>query len=1164
MKKIFSSVLITFVLVSVFTQDSIAKGQIFEEVLPRVGQMYYIPGEFLVKFRPDVSEQTIDALNSIHGVSTVYKSPYAGFRKMRIPSGRTVAEMVEIYQANACVEYAEANYIAYALKAPNDELYPHQWHLYSSSYGGVKAESAWTVSTGAGVIVAVLDTGIAFENYSEKNPTGSKISYTKAPDLADTPFVPGYDFVNHDEHPNDDSVSGHGTHIAGIIAQNTHNGLGTAGVAFDAYLMPVKVLNRSGAGTYADIAEGIIWATDNGAHVINLGFGGTEPSLVLEEAVAYSYSCGVTLIAAAGNDGVAGVCYPAAYDDYVIAVGATRYDETLAYYSNHGVGLDLVAPGGDLNVDQNGDAYGDGVLQQTYKIAPDGTISWGFSFMEGTSMAAAHVSGIAALIIAKGNATSPAEVRRALESSAKDKAEVGWDERYGWGIVDAFAALQWTTSETEQKLADQSLDADFSGGPTTGLTGTTVQFSDQSSGDIISWSWDFGDGGGSSDQNPSHTYSSSGAYTVSLTVTDADSSDTETQENYISIYTPRRPIAGFTRQPANDEEPMTVQFVDNSSCGATLTTYVNGSPYTSSIDALPLGGITSWAWEFGDGVGSYENNPVHTYQNTGSYTVRLTVSGPGGSDTVIREGYIQFESPAPVANFTGVPRSGRSPLLVQFTGTSTGNITERLWEFGDGTTSTQRNPSHTYQNVGSYTVSLTVTGPSGSNTKTMVGYIQVTPSAPVANFTAIPRSGSSPLIVQFNDASGGDLNSWLWDFGDGTTSKEQNPSHTYQNIGSYTVSLTVMGPGGSNTKTVEDYIQVTPPPPVANFTAAPRSGRSPLIVQFTGTSTGNITSRLWSFGDGTTSAERNPAHTYQNVGSYTVSLTVTGPGGSNTKTVEGYIQVTPPPPVANFTATPRSGKSPLTVQFTGTSTGIITSRLWKFGEGTTSTVKSPAHTYLNPGSYTVSLTVVGPGGSSTKTMEGFIQVTHPAPVANFTAEPRSGDGPLTVQFNDTSIGNVSAWRWDFGDGTTSNEQNPAHTYTFKNTGDFTVSLTVTGLGGTDTETKTNFIHLNTPPIKVNVSLSKRLVFRRWFIVIANITVTQVDPAGTPVSGATVTGTWGGGFGGTASGVVNEKGEISLKTDWVAQRETVTFTIDKVIIGGKEISFTGKKSVSIRT
>jgi serine protease len=576
MKKIYSSVLAVLLLVSVFTKVRLVQGQIFEDGQPRVGQKY-VPGEFLVKFKSSASEQTIDAINSSHGVSTIYVSPYTGFRRLSTPEGKTVAEMVEIYQENSDVEYAEANYIAYAMKAPNDEFYPRQWNLHDSSNGGINVEAAWAVSTGSGVVVAILDTGIAYENYSGKKPGGSNMSYQQAPDLAETLFVSGFDFVNNDEHPNDDSVSAHGTHIAGTIAQSTHNGIGTAGVAFDAYLMPVKVLNNLGLGTYADIAEGVIWATDNGANVINLGFGGNEPSTVLERAIAYSYNRGVTLIAAAGNDGVGGVSYPAAYDDYVIAVGATRYDETLAYYSNFGLNLDLVAPGGDLNIDQNGDNFGDGILQQTYKADSFGTISWGYGFMEGTSMAAAHVSGVAALLIANGNTTSPAEVRQALESTAEDKDIAGWDIKYGWGIVDAFAALQWTASKPGPAPAPgpkppntgpQPLKADFTAEPTTAPDQTRIQFTNQSTGNITSWLWDFGDGATSIDPNPSHLYKDARTYTVSLTVTGPDGSDTETKNRFIKLFIPEIPNADFTREPISINLPLTVQFTDTSTCPA--------------------------------------------------------------------------------------------------------------------------------------------------------------------------------------------------------------------------------------------------------------------------------------------------------------------------------------------------------------------------------------------------------------------------------------------------------------------------------------------------------------------------------------------------------------------------------------------------------------------
>ncbi len=353
----------------------------------------------------------------------------------------------------------------------------------------------------------------------------------------------------------------------------------------------------------------------------------------------------------------------------------------------------------------------------------------------------------------------------------------------------------------------------------------------------------------------------------------------------------------------------------------------------------------------------------------------------------------------PTADFTGNPTSGSKPLTVQFTDASTGQITSRSWNFGDGQTSTATSPSHTYVNSGSYTVSLTVTGPGGSNTKTRPNYIRVTePPPPVANFSGSPTSGVKPLTVQFSDSSTGQIISRSWNFGDGQTSTVTNPSHTYVNSGSYTVSLTVTGPGGSNTKTQTNYITVTePPPPVADFTGSPVSGVKPLTVQFTDKSTGQITSRSWNFGDGQTSTATSPSHTYVNSGSYTVSLTVTGPGGSNTKTRTNYLTVSETP-IADFIGVPTAGPKPLTVQFTDKSAGQITSRSWNFGDGQTSTATNPSHTYLNDGAYTVSLTVSGPGGTHTKTRENYIAIRevlslHVSTTGN-DANPGTGNAPL--------------------------------------------------------------------------------------------------------------------------------------------------------------------------
>lgn len=349
------------------------------------------------------------------------------FRKQRLAKGDTVENAIKKYRERDDVEYAEPNYLARAFMIPNDPYYKYQWHLKA-----IGLESAWNISSGLGVVVAVIDTGAAYENYTQNK----RNKYYRAPDLAGVSFAPGYDFVNNDTHPNDDN--GHGTHVTGTVAQRTNNTLGAAGTAFRATIMPIKVLDKNGAGTYSDVADGIRWAADHGAKVINLSLGGPVPATYLEEAVSYAYGKGVTIVAAAGNNSSSSVSYPAAYDAFVIAVGAVRYDKTLAYYSNYGTSIDLVAPGGDTRVDQNKDGYGDGVLQQTFSGAFN---RFGYFFYQGTSMAAPHVAGTAALIISKGVATTSDSVRTVLESTADDLGAPGRDDTYGRGFINAAAAV---------------------------------------------------------------------------------------------------------------------------------------------------------------------------------------------------------------------------------------------------------------------------------------------------------------------------------------------------------------------------------------------------------------------------------------------------------------------------------------------------------------------------------------------------------------------------------------------------------------------------------------------------------------------------------------------------------------------------------------------------
>ena len=238
------------------------------------GKTKWAPDEILVKLKGDAQH----------------------FKVVKVPEGK-VLEKVKEYSKRPDVDYVEPNYYAHAFWQPNDPYYSYQWHLDNTEYGGIQMEDAWAIETGStSVVVAVVDTGVAYENYIQW-----RSRYYLAPDLASTVFVPGYDFVQNDTHPNDDHS--HGTHVTGTIAQSTGNGIGVAGVAFNTAIMPVKVLDRNGSGTYYNVARGIEWAVDHGADVINLSLGGASPSSTLEDAVRYAYDHGVTVIAAAGNSG---------------------------------------------------------------------------------------------------------------------------------------------------------------------------------------------------------------------------------------------------------------------------------------------------------------------------------------------------------------------------------------------------------------------------------------------------------------------------------------------------------------------------------------------------------------------------------------------------------------------------------------------------------------------------------------------------------------------------------------------------------------------------------------------------------------------------------------------------------------------------------------------
>lgn len=357
----------------------------------------YVPTQIIVRFSPDATSDKIRRAIRKVQAKTILEIPNIGAVVLQIPEGEALSAIAELSQHKEII-YAEPNFYAEATDIiPNDPGWGNQYNL-----AAIHAPAGWELNTGAiWVTIAILDSGVDLSH----------------PDLF-VRILPGYDFVNNDSVAQDDN--GHGTHVAAIASASTNNNVGVAGVNWGANILPVKVLNAAGNGTYANVAAGIVWATDHGAQVINLSLGGGSPSFVLSDAVDYAYNHGVTLVAATGNAGAPAVLYPAAYPA-VIAVGATDSSNSWASLSNYGPEVDVVAPG--INI---------------YSAYPGG----GYGYRSGTSMSAPHVSGLAAILWGiPGNAAT--SVRNIIEATALDLGAPGWDPYYGSGLIQIdFAILQ--------------------------------------------------------------------------------------------------------------------------------------------------------------------------------------------------------------------------------------------------------------------------------------------------------------------------------------------------------------------------------------------------------------------------------------------------------------------------------------------------------------------------------------------------------------------------------------------------------------------------------------------------------------------------------------------------------------------------------------------------
>ncbi|MBS1575174.1 MAG: PKD domain-containing protein, partial [Bacteroidetes bacterium] len=565
-----------------------------------------------------------------------------------------------------------------------------------------------------------------------------------------------------------------------------------------------------------------------------------------------------------------------------------------------------------------------------------------------------------------------------------------------------------------------------------------------------SWLWNFGDGNTSTVRHPTHTYSDYGSYTVTLVTANAlGCIDSITKIAFVTIAKPQIAIPSL---PAAGCIPFTIN------PAATVTT----------ADV-----VTSYLWDFGDGTTSNLLNPSHTYPAQGTYSIKLFITTSGGcSDSLIIPGAIRVGS-QPTADFSAAPIPVCASDPVLFTDLST-TADAWLWNFGDGTTSSAQNPSHKYTTTGAFNISLTVTNSGCPATITKANYVTVRP--PISKFNIIPNCANR-LQFSFSDQSTGPVTTWLWDFGDGTTSNAQNPVHDFPTLGVYNVTLTttiVFGPGDQCTFSLTQPVHAVDES--ADFTITPNPGCKGSPISFSGLigNPSNITTYSWSFGDGMIISSNSPSinHTYTNSGVYNIRLITTDINGcTDTLTRNNFLRINGPK--ANFSATNATGCKGINVAFNDLSTtdgtNTITNWQWDFGDGIVQNYSAGPfqHIYSNEGTYSVKLKITDASGcSDSLTIADLVITTDPVPA--FTSADTLTCPTAVVNFiNNSSAVNYTSL-WDFGDGATSLLASPAHSYL--STGVFTVKLKITDqYGCADSLTKASFINADKPIARFTVS-----------------------------------------------------------------------------------------------
>lgn len=569
----------------------------------------------------------------------------------------------------------------------------------------------------------------------------------------------------------------------------------------------------------------------------------------------------------------------------------------------------------------------------------------------------------------------------------------------------------------------------------------TIDFTDNSTinspDNITTWEWDFGDGNTSNTQNPTHQYATEGNYTVQLIIT-SNNGCTDTVSTTLDIYPV--PVASYTT---------------NDVCIYTSATFVESSTITS-------GNITNWDWDFNDANNSTLQNPTHLYSVDGNYTPQLIVTSDFGCKDTTTSSITIF--PTPQSNFTAFDACiyDSASFMDQSSINAPDNIVNWNWDFGDGNTSTNQNPSHLYATTGSYDVQLLTTSNNGCVDSVLLP-VRIF-SKPVADYSTTDVCLGTPTLFNDNSTVAGDIiATWEWDFGNGQNSSNQSIAYTYPVDGSYTTELIVTSSKGCK-DTIQNPVTVFPIPNTS-FSFQNDCYYNP--ISFSDLSTintpDNISTWEWDFGDGSaTNSAQNPTHTFPNSGNFIVNLTTTSNNGCSSnlsQPIEVYPQPNP-----SFIANPTCINTP-PMNFTDASSinsGNIVTWNWNFGDGTTSSLQFPNNTYLNPGVYNVQLTV-----TSNQGCEDSISVpvvVNNKPNANFEGDLLEDCTPVCVNFSDLTVANsdsLSTWFWILGNSEASLDSTANTCYENpSNTDDMTYDVTLivsNSLGCYDTITKYDYI-----------------------------------------------------------------------------------------------------------